>query len=200
MSMNEGVLNMATSVLRKEIWKLNELPELRVGDSLAFKAEGIQVPMMKIIGAVSFHWGMVGEKMADDTSSIGDYSVFDSTSKGITAHLLSEYQCRHMRVYRPKMEQEVYERLKSNIIKRYYYYGDQRYDYKGVAMVALWCLLRKLGFGVEWWEHNSSRFWCLEFNEIVLRDLWKPIVPISEPPYPTNMENSPMLTKIWSTF
>jgi len=61
----------------------------------------------------------------------------------------------------------------------------QRYDYKGVVMVGLWCLLRKLGLKVEWWEHGSSKFWCLEFNEIVLRDLWRPLVPITEPPYPT---------------
>ena len=85
------------------------------------------------------------------------------------------------------MEPGEQEMLKELVLKQYYYYGDQRYDYKGVVMVGLWCLLRKLGLKVEWWEHGSSKFWCLEFNEIVLRDLWRPLVPITEPPYPTNM-------------
>jgi len=187
--------------MSKEIvWELAELPPLLTGDNLAFEAEGSQVAQVKIIGAVTYHWGMVGERLMDDPVSAGDYSVFDSTSKGITAHLLSEYQTRHMRVYRPRMEPGDQERLKELILKRYYYYGDQRYDYKGVVMVALWCLLRKLGFKVEWWEHDSSKFWCLEFNEIVLRDIWRPLVPITEPPYPTNMENSRFLEKIWGSF
>ncbi len=186
--------------MKKIIWNLSDLPELKTGDNLAFKAEGIQVTQVKIIGAVTYHWGMVGEELVVLTGADSDYSVFDSTSKGITAHLLSEYQNRHMRVYRPRMEPGEQEGLKDLILKRYYYYGDQHYDYGGVAMVALWCLLRKLGLKVEWFVHDSSRFWCLEFNEIVLRDLWRPLVPITEPPYPTNMENSPLLEKIWGTF
>lgn len=183
-----------------KVWNLADLPELKTADCLAFRAEGIQVFQVKIIGAITYHWGMVGERVTDDSVSAGDYSVFDSTSKGITAHLLSEYQTRHMRVYRPRMELGEQERLKELLMKRYYYYGDQRYDYKGVIMVALWTLLRKLRLKVEWWVHDSSKFWCLEFNEIVLRDLWKPLVPTTEPPYPTNMENSPMLELIWGTF
>lgn len=191
---------MGPSKSRKAVWKLADLPELRAGDNLAFKAEGIGAIQARIIGAVSYHWGMVGERVVDDPESTGDYSVFDSTNKGITAHLLSEYQTRHMRIYRPKMEPGVYVALKDHIMKRYYYYGDQRYDYVGVLMVALWCLLRKLGLSKEWWVHNSRKFWCLEFNEVVLRDLWEPLVPTDEPPYPTNMENSPKLELIWGTF
>lgn len=191
---------MSQSKHKKTLWKLSDLPELKTADNLAFKAEGIQVPQVKIIGAVSYHWGMVGEKVVDDYVSVGDYSIFDSTSKGITAHLLSEYQYRHMRIYRPRMEPDEQERLKDLIMKRYYYYGDKHYDYRGVVMVALWCLLRKLGLDVEWWAHNSGQFWCLEFNEKVLSDLWKSLVPTTEPPYPTNMENSPLLEMIWDTY
>ncbi len=182
------------------IWKLTELPPLLTGDNLAFKAEGIQVPQVKIIGAVTYHWAMAGERVADDIVSAGDYSVFDSTSKGITAHLLSEYQTRHMRVYRPRMEPGEQDRLKDLILKRCYYYGLDRYDFKGVFLVVIWCLLRKLGFEVEWWVHNAKRFWCLEFNNTIWRDLGYPIVVDSEPPYPTNMENSPLLEEIWGTF
>ena len=185
--------------MRKQIWDLADLPPLLVGDNLAFKAEGIQVAQAKIIGAVTYHWGMVGERVADDIVSVADYSVFDSTSKGITAHLLSEYQPRHMRVYRPKMQPGEQERLKALILKRYYYYGTDLYDWKGVIMVGLWCLLRKLGFKVEWWEHNASRLYCLEFNEVVLRP-WIHLVSEDEPPYPRNMEQSNKLELIWGTF
>lgn len=173
---------------------------MNVGDNLAFAAEGWQKPAVKVIGAKTFHWALVGERVIDDEISIGDYSIADSISKGITRHLLSEYRHRNMRVYRPKLppgHQDIFAR---NIVKLFDYYGDQCFDTKGVLMVAVWCLLRKLGLQVEWWEHNSRRFWCLEFVEIVWRDLGYPLVPVSEPPYPTNMENSPMLELIWGTF
>lgn len=195
--------------MKEKIWKLEDLPELKAGDCLAFRAEGLLQNSVHIVGAKSFHWAMVGEPAIDDDISVGDYSVHDSTNKGITAHLLSEYQYRHMRVYRPKMEAGLQDALKGRIMKRYLYYGDQKYDYKGVFMVTWYLLLNKLGsilkkvhlgFSVEWWVHNSHKFWCLEFNEIVLRDLWKPIVPITEPPHPGNMERSENLELIWGTY
>lgn len=193
-------------VLTKELkrmdkaWKLEELPELKVGDNLAFKAKGWGKLAAAIIKAKTFHWEMLGDRLVDDEISVGDWSCVGSTDKGITTHLLSQYQYRHMRIYRPKLSPGVQETLKPYILKRFSYWGDQHYDVKGVIMVALWCLLRKLGFKVEWWEHNSSKFWCLEFNNIVWRDFDFALVPDSEPPYPTNMERSPRLELIWSTF
>src|SRR3972149_6432786 len=106
-------------VQRKQIWSLDELPPLLAGDCLAFKAEGFLQNSVKIIGAKSFHWAMCGEPAVDDDISVGDYSVHDSTDKGITAHLLSEYQYRHMRVYRPKMDAGLQDPLKEKIMKRY---------------------------------------------------------------------------------
>jgi len=182
------------------MWGLGQLPELKVGDCLAFEAEGWQKAAVRIIGAKSWHWAMCGERLVDDEISVGDHSVADSISKGITTHLLSEYRNRHMRVYRPKLLPSTQEELTPRLIKQYCYWGDQRYDWLGVLMVAIWCLLRKLGCHVEWWVHNSHRFWCLEFNNTVWRDLGYPLVPEDEPPYPTNMENSPMLELIWSNF
>lgn len=184
----------------KKIWSLEDLPELKAGDNLAFKAEGIWTPLMKFIGAMSFHWAKVGDKTIDDEVSIGDYEVADSTDKGITAHLLSEYQYRHMRVYRPNYLERDFGQLKPYILKRYLYYGDQHYDYKGIFMVALWLLLRKIGLKIDWWEHNSNQFWCIEFDNIVDSDFGYPDVPDNEPPYPTNMERSTAQQLIWGTF
>ena len=184
-----------------KIWEFEDLPRLKTGDNLAFKAEGtLQEWQAKLIGAVTYHWGMVGERQVDDEYSTGDWSIFDSTSKGITAHLLSEYAHRHMRVYRPRLTPAEQRRLKPRILKMYLYYGDQKYDYSGVFMVAVWWLLRKMGFKIEWFVHNSNKFWCLEFNETVLRRLGFPLVPASEPPYPCNMERSDKLELIWGTF
>jgi hypothetical protein len=180
-------------------WNLALLPPLKVGDCLAFEATGWQ-KIVRIIGAQSFHWAMVGELLADDTISEGDYSIFDSTDKGITAHLLSEYQSRDMRIYRVKISAEHQKELAPLIMKRYFYWGDTKYDWFGVLMVSFWLKLRKFGFNVEWWVHDSNRFWCLEFNEIVWRELGYPLVPENEPPHPGNMENSPMLELIWSTY
>ena len=187
-----------TEMLRNK-WELSELPDLKVGDCLAFESTGWQ-KIVKLIGARSFHWGMIGGPLQDDSISEGDYSIFDSTSKGITAHLLSEYRARGMRVYRIRIEDDYHKELAPLLMKRYFYYGDQRYDWFGVLAVATWLLLRKLGFNVEWWVHDSNRFWCLEFNELVWRDLGYPLVPENEPPHPGNMERSPALKCIWGTY
>jgi hypothetical protein len=184
-------------VMLKNKWELSDLPKLKVGDCLAFEAEGWQ-KVVSIIGAKSFHWAMVGERLIDDDISTGDYAVVDSISKGICTHLLSEYRYRGMRVYRPHVPNQ--EAKKRYLIKRYCYWGDNRYDWFGVLAVALWLLLRKIGLDPEWWVHDSNRFWCLEFNEIVWRELGYPLVPENEPSHPGNMENSPMLKLIWGTY
>lgn len=182
-------------------WGLGQLPELKVGDCLAFEAEGWQKAAVAIIGAETFHWAMCGERLIDDEISVGDHAVADSISKGITTHLLSEYSSRHMRVYRPKLPPGVVQEiLVPKIIKLYCYYGTRMYDWIGVLMVATWCLLRKLGFKVRWWEHDPSRFYCLEFDWRVWKDLGYSLVPEDEPPYPGNMERSRMLELIWSSF
>lgn len=185
--------------MRKIKWNLTDLPALMVGDELLFEAVGWQ-KIVYILGAKSFHGAMAGERLIDDSISEGDYSISDSIDKGITTHLLSEYQHRGMRIYRPKLPPDHQRELAPLLIKRYCYYGDQRYDWFGVLAVALWLILRKLGFNIEWFVHDSNRFWCLEFNEIVWRDLGYPLVPENEPPHPGNMENSLMLELIWGTF
>jgi hypothetical protein len=185
--------------MSKNKWKIKDLPSLLVGDCLAFEAVGWQ-KIVHITGAKSFHWAMVGQNLIADDINAGDYAVCDSIDKGITMHLLSEYQGRGMRIYRPKISTTKQMWLAPLLIKRYCYYGDQRYDWFGVLAVAAWVLLRILDFNVEWWVHDSNRFWCLEFNEIVWRDLGYPLVPEDEPPHPANMENSKMLELIWGTY
>lgn len=105
-----------------------------------------------------------------------------------------------MRVYRPKLPLGIQEARAPRLIKLYSYYGDQRYNWFGILIVAMWWLLRKADFKVEWWEHDGNSFYCLEFVDIVWRDLGYPLVPGDEPPYPTNMEQSPVLELIWSSF
>lgn len=200
MAMQELTLPQTGVGKGKTIWTLNDLPSLLVGDNLAFKAEGYQVPLVSLINAESFHWAMVGARQIDDEVSIGDYGVHDSTSKGVTAHLLSEYQTRHMRVYRPVLTPGRQEELKQQLLKRYLYWGDQKYDYFGVAMVGVWWIAHKVNPNVEWFVHNSSKFWCLEFNFVVWRDFGLLLVPESEPPHPGNMEKSPNLKLIWGTY
>lgn len=200
MCAQELALPQTGVVKSKNIWTLKDLPPLLVGDNLAFKAEGYQVPLVSLIDAESFHWAMVGARQVDDEISIGDYGVHDSTSKGVTDHLLSGYQTRHMRVYRPVLAPGRQEELKWRILKRYKYWGDQKYDYFGVAMVGVWWIAHKVDPKIEWFVHNSSKFWCLEFNFVVWRDFGLLLVPESEPPHPGNMEKSVNLKQIWGTY
>lgn len=202
------------------LWRLEDLPPLLVGDNLAFKAENIQVPVVKMIGAETWHWAMVGNRV-EWMRVIGhlhqlnnpihltnperralnfDYQVVDSTDKGITHHLLSEYQRRHMRIYRPKYPPSGQEQLAPFFIYLYLRYGTRRYDRAGVASVGLWCILRKMGIKVAWWDHSSKTFWCLEFNGKIHRLCGLPLVPRDEPAHPGNMERSENLELIWRTF
>lgn len=185
----------------KNKWELKDLPELKVGDCLAFEAEGWQ-RIVWLVGGRSFHWGMVGRPVIDDELSKGDYQIIDSTSKGTTNHLLSEYQGRGMRVYRPRMQ--ITGKLAKQILKRCYYYGCCQYDYFGVANVFAWCLLRMAGFKVAWWEsklaYTNTKFWCLELDEQILDDFGLSLIPDDEPAYPYNMENSKALRLIWGTY
>lgn len=196
----------------EKIWSLDELPQLIVGDCLAFRAEGWQRPAMKWIGAETFHWAMVGAQLKDFEIPIIptvqmagefnplDYQVVDATSKGVTHHLLSEYQFRHMRVYRPQYPTGVQEALKPLFLWRYLYYGDRAYDNKGALSVGIWGLLTKIGFKIKWWDPDPKDFYCLEFDATIHKDFGLFLVPGGQPAYPPNMEKSKALVKIWGTF
>ena len=184
---------------KQQIWKLADLPLLMTGDRLAFRAEGWQRPVIAVIGAKTWHWAFVGEPLVDNELSQGDWSVEDSTSKGTTSHLLSEYQYRHMRIYRPELSDGQQESEARYLLKWCKYYGVCKYDMAGVFHLALWCILRKLGIKVKWWERND-RFWCLEYLDQVNRDLDHQVVPDDEPAYPTNFERNKTHKLIWGTF
>lgn len=188
----------------KQNWVLADLPHLMTLDNLAFRAEGWQKPTVAMIGAKTWHWALVGLPQPDNEISIGDWSVVDSTSKGMTTHLLSEYQGRHMRVYRPVMLPGVQLLLAQEGMKWANYYGICRYDGVGVSNVALWCILRKLGIKVGWWEDkipgSNVKFWCLESNAQILNDVGFRLIPKGEPAYPKNFEASTKLELIWGTF
>jgi len=207
---------------KSNIWNVANLPPLRVGDCLAFEAQGIQKPLMKICGAKSWHWAMVGKKVSWEEvlkteellgfplglslpqrfTMVYDYQVVDSTSKGITHHLLSEYQHRNMRVYRPVFlyQPSVQGNLEDYILYLYLYYGMRPYDYLGVVAVALWWILNHVGIKTDWWGHSQKSFWCMELPSEILSKCNQPLVPANQPPYPYNMENSERLELIWGTY
>lgn len=181
------------------MWKLSDLPPLKTGDRLAFRAEGWQRFALSVIDATTWHWAFIGVPLVDNELSVGDWSVEDSTSKGTTSHMLSEYQNRHMRIYRPELPEGQQDTEGPVLIKWCKYYGRVTYDWIGIPMVAAWCILRKLGIKVHWWERND-RFWCLEYVDQVNRDLDHQVVPDDEPAYPTNFEKSKTHRLIWGTF
>lgn len=210
---------MGTSIKTK-IWDIKDLPPLLVGDCLAFRAEGIQKPIISICKAKSWHWAMVGaeikwEEVLKNNGNLGDplmlsmsqrrdmffdYQVVDSTSKGITHHLLSEYQHRHMRVYRSICPLGKQLALKEYILYLYLYYGMRPYDYLGVAAIGLWWILNHVGIKVDWWGHSDKSFWCLELPDRVHGLCGLPLIPVYEPAYPYNMEHSENLSLIWGTY
>lgn len=203
---------------KTDVWNIASLPPLRVGDCLAFEAQGVQKPLMKICGARSWHWAMVGKKVNwEDVLAVEellghplaldfiqrldmsfDYQVVDSTSKGITHHLLSEYQKRNMRIYRPKLF--VQGNIEDYILYLYLYYGMRPYDYLGVAAIALWWILNYAGIKTDWWGHSQKSFWCMELPSEILAKCNLPLVPANEPAYPYNMEQSAGLELIWRTY
>lgn len=66
------------------VWSIGDLPELKTGDCLCFKAQGkIQNWLVGILGAASWHWALVGRKQpADDWGGV-DWSVAESINRGV---------------------------------------------------------------------------------------------------------------------
>lgn len=183
----------------KKIWELKDLPELKVGDGLAFKADlGFEEGIVGIMGAVTWHWAMAGQELPADDFSGADRVIVGSIVKGIAEELLSSYESRHMRVYRPQLPEGIQDALALPLLKRCYYYGACEYDFLGITNVTLWFLLRH--FGLKWWMRKDMRFYCIEFLNQIWADFDFPLVDGGEPAMPSNMEDSPQLKCIWGTF
>jgi len=181
------------------VWTVGDLPELKTGDCLCFRAQGrIQQWVVKTIGAESWHWALVGRKQPADDWGGEDWSVAESIDKGVARTLLSQYQHRHMRIYRPRLPDGEQEKLAPYVMKRCNFYGKAGYDWMGVANIGVWFLLRHLG--LTWWMKKDMRFWCIELCNQVWADLDFPLCDMGEPPNPVNFEQSDQLELIWRTF
>lgn len=181
------------------MWNLDYLPPLKTGDLLAFKAQGrLQQWLVGLTGALTWHWALVGRPQPDDELSQRDWSVAESISKGIARTLLSDYQDRHMRIYRPALPEGEQERMAPFIMKRCNAYGRAGYDVMGVTNAGLWFVLRH--FGLKSWIRRDMKFYCIEFCNQVWADLDFPLVDMESWPVPANMENSDQLELVWGTF
>jgi hypothetical protein len=186
----------------ESIWTSDDLPELKTGDCVCFKPrDKIRQWFAEKIGAVSWHWALVGRKQpADDWGGV-DWSVAESIpQKGVARTLLSQnqYLNYHMRVYRPKLPDGEQDKLAPYIMKRCNFYGGARFDWAGATNIGLWFLVRHLG--IKWWMKKDMRFWCLELCNQVWADLDFPLCDMGEPPNPANFEQSDQLELIWGTF
>jgi hypothetical protein len=181
------------------VWTIDQLPPLKIGDGLAFKAApGIQEKLIESMGASTWHWALAGQPYPSDEFSGPDYGIIGSIKKGIATELLSEYQCRHMRIYRPVLPGDYQDSLSGSILKRCAYYGNYDYNWLDVTRIPFWYFLRP--FGLQWQVLSHTSFYCLQFYNQIWADFDFPLVDGNEPATPWNLENSPQLELVWGTF
>lgn len=186
------------------LWTVTQLPVLMVGDILAFKAEpGFEQWVVSRQGAVTWHWALVGEWFPPDVNSgvqgfaaFEDRQIIGSINKGIATELLSAYNYRQMRIYRPKLNHQV--SLRNDILRRCAYYGSYEYNWLGVAESAVEYLLKEIGIRVR--LPVSHRFYCIQFVARIMQDFGLHLVDDWQGVTPYDIENSSKLEKIWGTF
>jgi len=190
---------VTTALQNKQLWRIEDLPPLKIGYLPAFKtAEGYQQHIGNTFGFETWHWSILGNSHPADMFSGLDYSNGESINKGVARTLLSEQQYRHMRIYKPDIPDKEIDKLGPSILKRMDYYGKAGYDWLGVGNMSLWFILRH--FGVKWWMQRDMRFWCLEFSNQIWADFDFPLCDMAEPANPLNFEHSPQLKLVWGTF
>lgn len=181
------------------IWKIDELPALETWDGLAFKAEpGLEEWAIHLEQAESWHWAGAGLPLPADQYGPADREIVGSIDKGVATELLSAYQWRHMRIYRPEMMPEHPRPAPEDVKKRCANYGAYRYNLLGVNEAAVSYLLRYLGIKVHLTVTHG--FYCLQFYNRILADFsfvhYDPDYPVT----PYDMENLPGLKCIWGTY
>ena len=193
--------NTAVLIGGTKIWTIDQLPDLYVGDILAFGADpGFQHFVVSLQHATTFHWAIVGERLdATDTTPL-DYQIIGSINKGIATENLSAYQFRQMRVYRIKgmsIEEQILLRIK--ILYQCGYYGAYQYNWLGVAEAAIIFLLKEIGIKLHLGFINH-RFYCIQFDARLWSDIGYDLVQDWQFVTPYDMETTPKLKIAWSTF
>ncbi len=181
------------------IWTIDQLPPLKVGDCLAFKAQpGFEQWAVGLEGALTWHWALAGIQLPADQYGGPDYEIIGSINKGVAQELLSAYQHRHIRVYRPDLPEGEQDVLAASILKRYAYYGGFEYNWLGVNEAALAYFLKYIGIKVH--LPLNHRFYCIQFVCQVWSDFDLPLYDQAEPPTPYDLENTNQLKLKWGTF
>lgn len=182
-------------------WTFADLPQLLIGDLFAFRVDpGFAAWAVQFNDAITWHWAMAGIYLpADAVGGPEDRQIVGSIHKGIATELLTSYQHRPMRVYRPKLPEGIQESLATAILKRYAFYGEYTYNTIGLEEAPADFMLRRWGIQIP--TPQGKTFYCIQFCAQVWADLGYPLYDASLGAVtPYDLENSPMLEKIWGNF
>lgn len=189
----------ARMALKPPIWTIDQLPPLKIWDGLAFKAEpGFEEWAIHLEQAESWHWAGAGMPLPADQYGPADREIVGSINKGVATELLSAYQWRHMRIYRPEMMPAHPQPAPEDVKKRCAYYGAYQYNLLGVDEAALAYFARYLGIKLHLTDNH--RFYCIQFYNRILADFYFVHYDPDYPVTPHDMENLPGLKKIWGTY
>jgi len=136
----------------------------------------------KILGAKTFHWGMIIEPVGDD------WITTESMQKGTSLSRLWGrrgyiYEIKGLKV-KPKQIYEIHSA-----------YGECPYDYGVYFRSAIWWLLKHY-FNKILPVTKDKAFHCQEWVCLLACELGAKIIPDTEYPMCTNLENSPYLEEI----
>lgn len=136
--------------------------------------------LCSIIGAKTFHWGML---VMEDTDG---WIITESISKGVA---LTRLDYGEVYFYRIKELDEV---TPSRLLSLISHYGTYRYDWDVAFKTALWWLLKHY-FGIVIPRWHDKEVNCQEWVTLLACELGIKIIPDNEYPMCTNLENSPYL-------
>lgn len=139
--------------------------------------------LCEIIGAKTFHWGMLVKQDNDG------WIITESIGKGVA---LTRFDYDNAYIYRIKDLGEV---SSDDLISIISYYGAYKYDWDVPLKTALWWMLKHyFGIIIPRWrdkEVNCQEWVCLIANELGVK-----IIPDDEYPMCTNLEKSPFLYRL----
>lgn len=178
------------------------MPELLPGDLFATPAKkGFQKWVCKhfLDGAETWHWGIITRIYPGGDNSTGKYAISESIGKGVASGLLSFYDDKTIRIYRPyEIDKLDFSFLNYRVHYLACYYGRSPYDFPVFLDIGKWFILRRLGIKSK--IRKDARFYCQEYVVRIWRDLGINLITNTEYPVCKNIEHSLEMKLIYREF
>lgn len=179
------------------------MPLLRPGDLFATPAKGgfqKWVCNTFLDGAETWHWGIITRVFQGEGMTVSDrYGISESIGKGVASGLLSFYDDKTIRIYRPREVDKLdFSFLNYHIHYLACRYGRAYYDFPVFLDIGKWFILRRLGIKSK--IRKDARFYCQEYVVRIWRDIGINLITNDQYPVCKNLEQSTEMKLIYREF